>query len=237
MSTRVALTDEELAVLDGRASDEVQVQVDAAKARLAARDEHPDLPPHLAGLVADVVTEATSNGELRFRTERLRYCPLCETHAGYVEFKSGPRKGQNNWNRPRTIPGIEFAYRFVSVQGHVTVGGCRECVDEAMPVIREALRGVRAQVPKALRTEGGPRYVKHDNRRCTKCGWTGHEGQMTRQRTLMGDGTYPAGCPDCGAENLPLGRDVVERIDGFEVVEVRSQERAPTPSDSRLTAR
>lgn len=214
----VSLTDDELALLDGRCSEKVQEAVDGALARIAARTSHPDLAPDHAGLVADVVAEAHKNGRLVFWRERIRRCPLCGTSPGYVAYKSGPRRGRPNYDKPRHLDGHEFAYRFVTVQGHVSVGGCADCVNPLLPTIAEALRGVPAQVPPVLRAEGEPERVRHNNRRCTKCGWTGHEGQMGRLPTLMGDGSFPALCPECGAGGH-FSR-VVEFAEGFVVVEL-----------------
>lgn len=217
-TTYVRLTDAELAVLDGRCSPAVQAEVDSAVARLAAARDLSHLPPAVAGLVADIVNEARTNGLVTLRPARISHCRLCGTSAGYAPFKSGPNRGLPNRKRPLTVPGYEFARRTVTVQNTVTVGGCKDCVDPALDDIRVALSGVRAEIADALRLPGTPSYRKHDNRRCTKCGWEGHEGQMRRLPTIMGDGTYPGGCPDCDATNA-LFRTEVEAADGFTVVE------------------
>lgn len=217
--TAVTLTDDELVRLDQHVRPEVQEAVNAARARITARVAWPNLRPEVAGLVADVVTEAETNGRLIYQRRGLRRCSLCGTGAGYVPFKSGRRKGQPNYDRPRMLDGIEFAARFVTIRGSVRVGGCAECVAPAVPVIVESLRGVKAERPDVLTAEGEPRWKRHNNRRCGSCGWEGHEGEMRRSRTLMGDGTYPSGCPACPAENHPFGRTVIEIAEGYAVVE------------------
>ena len=214
----VALTDDELVLLDGRCAEKVQLAVDGAKARIRSRVEHADLAPSAAGLVADVVSEALTSGLLVFRAVRARHCSLCGKNAGYGVYKSGLRRGQPNYDRPLTFAGFEFARRFVSVQNYISVGGCAECVTPAVPAIVEALRGVPAEIPEKLRAEGDPARKRWDNRRCTQCGWEGHSGEMRQERTLMGDGTYPAGCPECEARN-GFGRHPVELRDGFVVVD------------------
>ena len=87
-----------------------------------------------------------------------------------------------------------------------------------VPVLAEALRDVDCEVPAKLRAEGAPKRVRYQNRRCTECGWEGHEGQMIREQTVLGDGTYPAGCPSCRASNRFLGRTLVEIVDGYTVL-------------------
>lgn len=70
-----------------------------------------------------------------------------------------------------------------------------------------------------LRSDGAPLYQRWDRCRCKRCKWTGHDGQLGKLRTLMGDGFYPGKCPSCGEERRPLGSDPFERLDGFDVVE------------------
>jgi len=220
----VHLTDDEFVVLDGRCTNETQAKVNAAKARVAARGAYGHLTPGVAGLIADAVAEATEHGLLWFANRRIDRCRICKTSAGYAPYKSGPRKGKPNYGRPLTLHGIELADRFVTVQGHITCGGCTDCVNAALPDLREALRGIKVQLPAQLYTDGEPRWVRHRNRQCTSCGWTGHEGEMTRARTLMGDGTYPAGCPSCGTEN-GFGRSPVDLADGHTIVEATEEDR------------
>ena len=218
--TSVILTDPELVLLDGQVGEETQGKVDAAKARIAAAASLDHLPPIGAGFVADAVREATENGLLVLHRKSLRRCDLCGTDAGYVNYKSGPRRGQPNFARPKHLNGLELARRSVSVNGHARLGGCTDCVTPLLDDITEALRGVPAEVPERLRAEGEPRRKKHGNRPCKKCDWSGHEGEMRWERTLMGDGWYPAYCPSCGAGGA-FSRDV-EMVDGFVVVALDS---------------
>lgn len=214
------LTDDELVKLDGVCRAEVQAEVDAAKNRIAARMRYDDLPSEHAGLIADAVTEARANGRLKWLTCRIDRCHLCGWAGEYPRYKKGPREGQIRDNARRsTTGGVELAGRFVRIQGHVLLGGCTECMDSLKDRLAEALRGVEAQVPETLRTDGEPKRVKYDKRRCLTCGWEGHEGEMGRLRTLMGDGSYPGKCPSCATEQIPLGRRVFEHVDGFVVVE------------------
>lgn len=219
MTPRIEISDEELALLDGRVGEALQAHVSAAVSRLSAANAYPDLTPKQAGLIADAVREAQASGRLVWYHRRIRYCPLCESGGGFVLYKSGPRKGRPNYDRPLSMPGIELAYRFVTIDGSVAMGGCQDCIGPVIPHLKAALVGVPAALPDMLVTEGAQRFNRFDNRRCTACGWTGHEGEMGRQRTLMGDGTYPATCPSCKAENRIFGSRTIETIDGFTVVE------------------
>lgn len=40
---------------------------------------------------------------------------------------------------------------------------------------------------------------------------------MEKKRTIMGDGWYPAICPQCKAENREFGMDIIKVAKGFEV--------------------
>lgn len=215
----VRLTDSELMLLDGQVSDKVQAEVDQAKRRLRAADKLGHLSPILAGLIADIVADAQTHGRLVYRPERIPYCTLCGSSPdpAYVPYKSGPNKGLPNYKKPRYLNAQEFAWRFVTVRNSVRVGGCTDCVKPILPDIREALRGVPAEVPDTLRAEGEPVRKRHANRHCLKCDWTGHEGEMIWERTIMGDGRFPSKCPVCEAGGA-WSRDI-EQADGFVVVE------------------
>ncbi len=201
-TVRVALTDDELIELDGRCRPEVQQEVEAARLRLRYRLLLPDLPARLSGFVADVVSEATRTGILIQSRRSISYCSLHGGSAGYRVFKSGPRKGRRDPDRPLYLWGVEFANRFIIMEHHVTLGGCTDCIKQVEPYLPMALQGVPAQLPEALRTEGDPVWTRRGLRRCTRCEWSGHEGQMGRLPTLMGSGTYPGVCPSCKAKDV-----------------------------------
>lgn len=217
---KIELTDNELVLLDGKVSGEVQEEVDRAKARVDAVEaysDHADITPTLAAFIADVVHEARTQGRLVANHVRIRSCRLHDEYYGFVKYKSGPNQGRPNYKRPIAKPGREFARRFVTVEGHVTLGGCNECIEKALPALREALIGVPAQLPDLLVTEGAPRFTRYDDRECLECGWTGHEGQMGRLPAILG-GDYPGKCPSCGAEKLPFGPQKFKTLDSFTVV-------------------
>lgn len=217
MKTRsYKLTDEEALLLDGKVRDDVQKLVTAARGRLAAVLDHPDLSPELAGFIADVVSEAEERGRLILRWEWVMWCPVCRNDAGYVLFKSGRRKGKPR--KRRYLQAVELASRFVTVKGSVALGCCSECLAAVEPALVSALASARAEIPKRFVAEGRPDWRRWELRRCKGCGWEGHEGEMRELPALMG-GRYRGGCPACPAENRPLGPTRIERRDGFVVVE------------------
>lgn len=214
------LSDHELVILDGQCSETVQQAVDAAKQRLAAIAALPQLTEKQAGFVADVVREARENGKLTFRFSSIRSCPLCERKAGYAvrtRRSAWARAGTPNYDKPLYLSGIELAERFLSVKGYVSLGCCRECMDFMKPFLTEALADVRAEIPENI-TGHAPRFLWYRNQHCTKCEWSGHEGQMGFIPAVF-QGKYRGKCPQCGAENLFLGPTIIKSIDGFTVVE------------------
>lgn len=225
-TTSVYLTDDELVLLDGRCGPEVQPTVDAAKARIAAWRRLEGVPRHIAALVADVVSEAQENGRIVFWRAHMTTCRVCNRNDGYWPHARSSRyhrRGQPNYNNPKTLGGYEFARRSVTIQNHVSVGGCDDCVSQARPHIIAALADVRAEVPKEL-TGHEPTWRRFTLAHCEQCGWDGHEGQMIKLRTLMGDGWYAGECPKCHAKNLPLARNVITLLhDKWTVVEASAE--------------
>jgi hypothetical protein len=222
---KVDLTDDELALLDGRCRPETQAKVDEAKIRLAARSAHSGLTAAQSAVVADALMTAERDGELRWRRRQLRYCSVCKGRPDppFVLLKSGPNRGRPNTKKPRFLRGIEMSPAFVFVEGHIRLGACESCMEVLGPQLKADLVGKKVQLPPELRTEGEPLYRKFPRRGCPSCGWEGHEGEMKRERTLDGQGTFAARCPSCSEQltgifinSTPSSRD------GFEVVEVNT---------------
>ncbi len=212
MRTSVHLSDVDLARLIGSADPEVRTVAFEAAARLAAPTRWPGIPEHVAALIADVIAEASKTGRLIQRGVYVSHCRYCDARS---EWKKPPRKKREAEHK---LSGVEFADRSVIITGHISVGACRVCVDQALPALRFELATMAVQVSEALRAEGAPVRRRWDLCRCKKCEWSGHEGRLGRLRTLMGDGDYPGKCPQCGVERK-LFADPFERLDGFVVVE------------------
>lgn len=215
----LSLTAEEAALLDGRVSAAAQSVVERAKEVLALSSS--GLSEKEAAMVAEIVATARSRGRLTFAPRRIEACPCCGRRDGYYPHqRSGKyhRKGEPNYKTPKTFAGYDLDQGFIVMQGHIGVGFCETCRERVEAVLLPLLAGVEAEYPE--RWHGAPqRFRRFDHKRCTACGWEGHEGEMRQFRTLMGDGAYPGGCPKCPAENLPLGRRVIEPRDGFSLVE------------------
>lgn len=213
MKTSVYLSDIDLATLIGSADPEVSSAARAAGDRLAAVTRWPGVPSCAAALIADVIAEAKREGRLIYRGVAASYCSYCDARSKWEKPKRRRREHEVK------VSGIEFADRFIVISGHISVGGCRACVDQALASLKTELTAFPVELPAALRTDGAPTYQRWDLCRCKRCGWRGHDGQLGKLRTLMGDGYYPGKCPSCGAERRPLGPDPFERLDGFVVAE------------------
>lgn len=215
-------TDDELARMVGQNIEDEHTRQAIADAARRVAERRPDLSDADAGFISDVKAEAQREGRLVFQRRDMRWCQVCNKQPDppYVPYKSGPRRGQPNYDKPRVLHGIELADRFVRIQHHVTLGCCEECWERLGDEARASLVGVDAELPNALYTTG-PRYQKYPKRHCTVCDWEGDESQMGRQRTLLGDGPYPAVCPSCGHVDT-FGVHKIETIDGF-AIKTRSE--------------
>lgn len=213
------LTDIEAQILTGRCSPAAQAKVDAAKARIDMRSKL-DVTPEIAGFVADVVTEARTAGRLAYKRISIRHCAICGTSGGYALWKSNTRnhdKGEKNYDKPLMLSGVDVAHRLVTVRNSACLGCCSGCWAKAEAHVNVELASVRVELPKHW--PGRPHaHVYHPLVKCTACGWEGHEGQMRALPALFG-GRYPGGCPECDAENEPLGATKIETLKGWVVLD------------------
>ena len=207
---KIELTDDELLLLDGRVNETAQKEVEAAKLRLSAAVEYPERTKAEAAFIADTVTRAKKDGRLIYEFKSIKHCDLCGKSGGYLPYKSGPRRGKPNYDKPTYLGGVELGDNFIRMTGYASQGCCRECMDKLVGDLKTALIEVKAELPRQLRTEGQPVYKRWKRHTCSQCGWKGHEGEMKLLRTLFADGWYHGECPSCGAKNLPFGNTLVE---------------------------
>lgn len=207
----VYLEDRDLALLVGSNDPDVRVAAEQACARLAAAARWPELQPHVAALVVDVLAEARKSGRLIHRGVAISRCHYCGAHSTWEKSKRRRREYEAK------ISGIELADRFVIIAGHISVGGCRACFDAALATLRTELAMFPVELPQALLAKDARAYRRWDRCRCKRCDWRGHDGQLGKLPALMG-GEYHGKCPSCGAERR-LFDDPFERLDGFDVIE------------------
>lgn len=221
MVTSYHLTDEQAVLLDGHVDEKNQAQVDAAKFRLQQREKLATVDPKIAGLIADVITEAATNGELGFTYRDLDHCQICDKRESYAVYPRNSRthnKGDKNYNKPIYIRGVDLKKSFVRVKGYIKLGCCAECWPNVKPVLVAELTDIKAQIPENI-TGHKPRFLKVRDVVCKKCDWHGHEKQLRKLPALMG-GHYEGGCPTCDAENLMFGPELLKRQDTWQVIEV-----------------
>lgn len=222
---QVSLNDDEMLLLDGKCSEEVQAKVNIVKSQIAMKAKLTSIKPEFASFIADTVERAKTYGALSCTYKGLRYCKVCNATAGYALYTRSTRwhrKGDKNMDRPLTLSGIELAQGFISFQGYANLGCCNKCWAEIKPLLVKELEGVEAEIPTSI-TGKPPEFKKYDNRKCTVCGWTGHEGLMGRSCTLMGDGTYPSTCPKCNQKD-GLFEHKINSAPGFAVLPIKKPE-------------
>lgn len=213
----VALTLDEVMRLDGACRPEIQRVVEQARATAEISKE---LPEPMAKMVTTILNVAATDGRLVYERRNVRQCPCCGRFDGYWPVRRSTRyktRGKPDYDKPKTFSAWGLQRQFIQIQHHLSVGICETCAPQVLPVLRARLVGVKAQIPEQL--SGRPtEWLWQQNRECTKCGWHGHEGQMIRERTIMGDGWYPALCPTCKAGGA--FSSAVKLADGFTLVEV-----------------
>lgn len=223
MSTKISLTDEELLELDGRCNQGTQKRIDHVKKRMSLRSQY-DVSDGIADLLASVLEEAHENGILIYSYRRIRFCAACNkiySFAKYSRSSKYHRRGDKNPDRPILLDAMEFARRSIRVQEYITVGCCLECLKIVKPLLPSVLEDVRAELPEEL-TGRKPLFKRYENRKCTQCGWEGHEGEMRKLRTVFNDGWYLGGCPNCPAVN-DLGGHPIESFEGFTLIEMSKE--------------
>ena len=213
----LSLNDEELVLLDGKCRDDIQIEVNKAKARLNAINENIGDSAAESAFIADVIAEATNNGKLVKRRCHLSSCRLCAKRGGYVRYKSGRNKGANNYSKPTYLNGVELAERFVTCVGSCTLGCCSDCFAKVRPKLAEALLPIKAEIGESI-TGLRQLYKKSPKVRCKKCEWFGHKEQLGNLRTLIGYGLYRGKCPECGAENGLMTHSIEESQTEFEII-------------------
>lgn len=216
----VKLKTEELLRLDGVVSQEVQSTIDLVK----------DAKRHAAtfGLteeggmfLAAAMKQGRTTGRLVCEPAQVRFCQVCHKGGGYVKFARdgrNHRKGDNDTSKPLMLSGVDLGRGFITFIGWPSIGGCNACWDALRPHLVKLLEGQQIEVHPKI-TGHASRWKRWDHMRC-KCGWEGHEGEMGRLPTLMGDGYYQGKCPKCGAENVFLARSIERIGDGFTMVPV-----------------
>lgn len=209
----VSLTDQELILLDGKVSAKVQKDIEGARLRIEAQLKHPSLNPAHSAFVADVVRYAKEAGKVIFQHKSIRYCKICKKSSGYVKFKSGPRIGKDNHDRPLFLSGIEMKDSFITFSESVYLGGCRSCLDEVKATLISELSKFPCQIPKSL-TGVEPLYIRYDIMECSSCNWKGSQHLMGKLPAIMG-GYYFGVCPQCKAENRPFGKTFIDKAEGF----------------------
>lgn len=211
LTTQVHLTDKELISL--RQCFELRPKVEAA-ARLAEERtawalNNPDMSEREVRFMIDLRQVAREDGKLLGRRKRAVHCGVC----GWAGKSYQKRRGSSKWHTEERSC-WDFKDSFVSFVGYTHTGCCDQCYQRLKPAIRRAMVDLPVQLPAWLHELKDERWTRRDLKRCTACEWQGHEGQLGLLPALM-RGKYHGKCPECGAENAPFGKRIIETTDGF----------------------
>jgi|HigsolmetaAR206D_1030411.scaffolds.fasta_scaffold00003_21 hypothetical protein len=117
----VRLTLEELKLLDGKVSKEVQKVIDRAKKEAEFGFELP--------FMNEVMAEALEIGRLTWRRVQLAECPFCDKQRRYHPYTRtthNHQKGEPNLNRPIYYEGVDFNDRHIWFKDRGDV--CLDCL-------------------------------------------------------------------------------------------------------------
>jgi hypothetical protein len=155
--------------------------------------------------------EVKQNGELIFQCIRISNCDVCKNNAGYASYRRNShyhRKGSPNYDKPLTLRGIELVHTFVSIKNYANLGCCIDCWNKISPYLVPILNMLEVDAPEVLLGQPA-KWKKWMKAECTACGWMGHEGDFDLGPAIM-RGKYRGQCPECKAENKPLGKTIID---------------------------
>lgn len=212
--------------LDGKVNEAAQKIIDQAKMSLSLSSSLSEVQKKL---ICELVERAKKNGKLIRRKSSSQVCPSCGKSAGYYTYPRNGRyhkKGDINYDQEKSLSVIDYEDRSVSFRNRVWRGCCKECELVFEAALKKALEGVKAELPKEL---SDFTYKKYENKECKACGWKGHEGQLKKLPTMMGDGYYFGKCPSCDAENRAFGNRPIETIEGYTIIEIAPELKPTNP--------
>lgn len=202
---KLDLTDEEILSLEGSSVPSIVKAIGEIRRKQELSEN---------SWIGRILAEAEVQGELRLTYSRVRDCSECSYSAGYALFKSGPRKGKPNYDKPLSKAGVRADFgnvRVVFGKGKFPGGYdhiCNDCWAAGLELeFNLAYPKIQAEI-RTLTTNNGKR--KSYAVLCVDCNWSGWEHELGKLPALM-SGTYEGKCPKCGAENRPFLPDKIKR--------------------------
>lgn len=209
----VTITDDDLIKLDGQCADAIQSIINQIKVARSIAAEF-GLSQSQSTMMAEILECAAKDQKLGHRKRASASCPSCLTKFGYWPVRrttKWKRKGQPDFDNPKTGVVIDLKESFVTIKDRVYVGYCEDCRQLMEPILRDRLSLVPCELPEALRLPGAPVLKRVDVMRCHSCGWEGPETDMGRIPSLMG-GLYYGKCPKCPEKNELLGSNRIKNV-------------------------
>jgi DNA-directed RNA polymerase subunit RPC12/RpoP len=194
----VSLTLKELMLIDGKVGSIAQKVIDRAKTEDSFGFEFTP--------INEIILKSLEQGQFNWRHKGIACCHFCDKKREYYKYTRSSRnhrKGDNNYSNPKYHKGVKFNEGFVTVVGSGDM--CADCEKEYKVIESINKYVIDNDLKIELQDKKATRYIKDRIRVCFKCGKEMQESQMTQLPALM-SGTYPGGCPHCGAEALVLGR-------------------------------
>lgn len=196
----VGLTLEELKVLDGYVSDKAQKVIDTAKKENSFGFELP--------IMGKILSESEKEGKLSWRHKSIRSCNYCDKKRDYHRYPRNSKyhnKGDKNLDKPLYYRGVKFNEGGVTIQGLGDM--CNDCCDvyNVKHKLIDYILDNNLKIEIMKNDYKPSRYLKDPIKICYSCELEMLESEMGKRSTMMGDGSYPAKCPNCQAESVLFG--------------------------------
>ena len=198
---KVELNFDELSLLDGAVSLDVQKVIDQAKREFSFGFTFP--------FMSRVLRESEEKGKLSWTFDKIRSCSLCDKKYTWQPYKRDTkykRKGDLNIDKPLYYRGVDFNRGFIHFIGTGDI--CEDCFKEhdILKRLVDYILDHDLKVEIQKNNYRATKYIKDNILICFNCGKEMQESKMGKHRTLFGDGSYPSECPHCFAESLPFGK-------------------------------
>jgi len=196
---KIELTYNELILVDGKVNADAQVVIDKSK------EENKigfDLP-----IMNEIIVKSIESGILKWRFKRIDHCSYCDKDYGYYTYNRNSRnhrKGENNYDKPKTHFGIAFNEDFITIKDHGDM--CSGCAANFKIVDKLCDYIIKNELPIEIKTKPEiSLYLKDEIKICYECGEEMQESKMGKLPAALG-GSYPGKCPYCFAESTFFGK-------------------------------
>jgi hypothetical protein len=160
--------------------------------------------------LSEIIEESLKRGMIEVSNDGISRCKKCGCGGTYSIYKSGPNKGNPNYNKEKRYPsGIKFNMGFISFKNSGDY--CQDCLIkyDIINVVVQKILDLNLPIEIKVHAhdlDKKTKFVRDNERKCFSCEKTMYESEMNREHRIMDSSTYPAECPHCQATSLAFGK-------------------------------